>query len=236
MIDTARREERHVGPAEERLGLLLRSSQRRRGGDDLRQDELARDLARREALDGGLVEADHRAERAGDEVELVLHDQLRWTQPRGERQSVLRRPVEWPVELLPFPRRDAAEEHASLAPPGQHRELVDSREQERGELAVDLLVDEQHRQPLGVLPRAEGAVARRLAGRRHTAHDHLLRVGPVGAEHQAVAAEAAPAPRAVRERERRGCALRGAVLVVDDELLHLLERVRRRRAAHPQAD
>jgi hypothetical protein len=34
------------------------------------------DLAGREEVDRGLVEADHRAERAGDQVELVLDDEL----------------------------------------------------------------------------------------------------------------------------------------------------------------
>ena len=56
----------------------------------------------------------------------------------------------------PWRASDAAEEHAGLAAPGQHRELVDGGDEEGGQLAVDLLVDDEDRQARPVV-RAEVA-------------------------------------------------------------------------------
>jgi hypothetical protein len=73
ILDPRRREDREEVSSEERPHLLLRPAHRRRRGDDLRPDS----LARRERFDRRLVQPRHRSQRPGDEMELVLHDELR---------------------------------------------------------------------------------------------------------------------------------------------------------------
>jgi hypothetical protein len=65
--------------AEERENLPSRAAHRRRGGQ-----ELGAHRGGAQRLDGGLVQAHHRAERARDEVKLVLHDELGRAQPLGQ--------------------------------------------------------------------------------------------------------------------------------------------------------
>ena len=65
-----------VAAAEQRPDLVLGPAHRGGRGDDLRAAPLAVHLARAQRVEGRLVQPDHRAERAGDQVQLVLDDQV----------------------------------------------------------------------------------------------------------------------------------------------------------------
>ena len=76
-VRPGRREHVRRRPGEERLHLILRPARRGGRGDDLRLDRPPVRLAHRQRLDRRLVEAGHRAERAGDQMQLVLDDEVR---------------------------------------------------------------------------------------------------------------------------------------------------------------
>ena len=102
-------------PAEERLDLAVGPADRRRRGDDLRPNRsVRRPRAVAEPVDGGLVEPDHRAERPGDEVQLVLDDQVGRQEPRLELRSPAR--VARPVEAVPVVPVHLPEERARRRP------------------------------------------------------------------------------------------------------------------------
>ena len=61
-------------------------------------NELAVDGSGAEGFDRDLVEADHRAERAGDQVKLVLHDELGRQQAVGKLRCASWLFVEWAEE------------------------------------------------------------------------------------------------------------------------------------------
>ena len=67
------REDLHRGPAEEGQDLLLGPADRGGGGDDLGASPLA---VPAEVVDRRLVEAGDGAEGAGDQVQLVLDDEI----------------------------------------------------------------------------------------------------------------------------------------------------------------
>src|SRR4051812_6515906 len=75
------------------LDLLLVTADRCRGADDLGSYSYRPPAVGTELLDNGLVQADHRAERPGDEVQLVLNDKTRWgrdpfaLQPEAEQSA-----------------------------------------------------------------------------------------------------------------------------------------------------
>ena len=70
-VDAGRRELRDRA-VEERVALSLRASDRRGGRDDLGSDAVAAG----QMIDRGLVEPGEGAQRAGDQVKLVLDDQV----------------------------------------------------------------------------------------------------------------------------------------------------------------
>jgi len=117
---------------EQGLALLAGASDRGRGGDHLGSV--------RGDVDSRLVEADQCAERAGDEVQLVLDDEFgRW----GALGCVT-----------------SVEQCGRFGLPGHLGELVDRGDDQRGPVQVDRLVDQVGREPV-----AEIAV--RVAARRH---------------------------------------------------------------------
>jgi hypothetical protein len=75
-VGAGRREHVDGGAAEEGADLALGAADGGGRGDDLRADADVAVAALAERVEGGLVEADHRAERAGDQVELVLDDEV----------------------------------------------------------------------------------------------------------------------------------------------------------------
>ena len=89
---------------------------------------------------------------------------------------------------------DVAEEGAGLADPRQAGELVDRRDQEGRQAAVDRLVHRQHRQR---------PVAGEVAGGVGAADLHVLRRRVVRRAGEAVPAERRAAPRAGLDRRRR---------------------------------
>ena len=106
-------------------------------------------------VQGRLVQADHRSQRTGDQVQFVLDDQVGRQQPSaGQRVAPagLARAIE-AVLVVPL---DAAEERPDLAGPGHGRELVHRGDQEARQPAIDRLIDRQDRQRLAA---AEVAMA-----------------------------------------------------------------------------
>ena len=68
--------------AEERLDLRFGAADCRRGGDHFRANRFllsvwSRDFPAAKRVDGGFVQADHGAQGPGDQVQLVLNDQVR---------------------------------------------------------------------------------------------------------------------------------------------------------------
>ena len=131
---------------------------------------LLADHARGKLIDGGLVEPGDGAQRPGNEMQLVLDDQI----GRIERPAVVERPAFAPrlggaVEADPFGEPvDVTEEGAGLADPGQARELVDGGDQESRQPPIDRLVDGQDRQRTIAREIAGGIGAADLQiGRRH---------------------------------------------------------------------
>ncbi|WP_356948878.1 hypothetical protein [Streptomyces cacaoi] len=140
------------------------------GRDDLRASLVLRAVLvlpcpRAQLVDGRLEVSDGGAERAGDQMQLVLDDQVRRTEP-GSRfrhilapaaprlvpiaASVLLVEVIVPVSVPGAPLGGAAEKQAGLAVPRQRRELVDGDDQQARQQPVDLLVHRQHRDALAV--------------------------------------------------------------------------------------
>ena len=98
-----------------------------------------------------LVQPDHRAERAGDQVQLVLDDQVRRTQPRrrladrrgpghawrcaGARPARYAVKVVVPVPVPRAPRAHPPEQRPRAAVPGQLRQLVHGGDHQAGQSA-----------------------------------------------------------------------------------------------------
>jgi hypothetical protein len=122
----------------------------------------------------------------------------------------------------------AAEEHPGLAAPGSIANLSTVATTKARQLAVDLLVDEEHREAVAVVPAREGAV------RVDAADAHLLGFGDLGPEGERVGGDLAGAPGALGEGE--GAAGFAAVAVVGDLGGDVGEGVGGGAAADPEAD
>src|SRR5690606_31687274 len=83
VIDAARRKDRALA-IEQCADLLLRATHGCRGANDLGNPALSVDLALAQEIDRRLVQAYHGAQRARDEVQLILNDEFGWTQASGE--------------------------------------------------------------------------------------------------------------------------------------------------------
>src|SRR5262249_51224231 len=114
-VEAGRRE--HIKPPpEDCLHLFGGAANRGSRGDHLGSNFLPVDLPSAKPVDCGLVEADHRAEWPGNQVQLVLNDQVWRTQRAGRNGPRLR---EWPtlrvtVSVLEIGRAKAV----PLAPTG----------------------------------------------------------------------------------------------------------------------
>src|SRR5690606_35142686 len=112
-----------------------------------------------------LVQADHRAERSGDQVQLVLDDEVRWTQRRARHRLRRRQRARLVVRVTLFSpghfveirravampralRLDSTEQRMQWSLPRELREFVDSGDDERRQQPADLLVHGDYRQPL----------------------------------------------------------------------------------------
>ena len=112
-------------------------------------------------------------------MQLVLDDEI----GRVERPAIVelacparaRRRRRSPTRLEAV---DMAEERAGLAYPWKAGELVDGRDQERGQAAIDRLVDGQDRQR---------PIAREVAGRIRAADHHIARRASFGMQAKTVA-------------------------------------------------
>src|SRR5271166_2407212 len=143
-IRPRRREYLHLPAVEQRADLVLCSAYGRGGGNDLGTDFLALDRPRAKLIQGGLVESDHAAHGAGDQVELVLDDQVRWSERIRQRMTttLFTRPIE-AIRIVPA---RPAEEPTDRTGPWHGREFVDCRDQETGQAVIDRFVDRQDRQ------------------------------------------------------------------------------------------
>ena len=128
--------------------LLPGATNRRRGAHDLGRLRRPGNGPFAQVVDGGLVQAHHGAERAADEVQLVLHDEFGRQQPLRQGLGTRRRVVHDAVGTVRVDVGGLAEEHAGLAAPRHHRELVDRADDEARDFLVDLLVDEEDGQSL----------------------------------------------------------------------------------------
>src|SRR5579884_583015 len=123
------------------LDLVSRPAYRRGRSDDLRpHDSLARST-RRQLINRRLVKSRDRSERTGNEVQLVLNDEV----GRVERPAVSERPpFAWLSRAVEtdaiLEAVDMAKEGTSLADPGQCRELVHRRDQECRQASINRLV------------------------------------------------------------------------------------------------
>jgi hypothetical protein len=232
VVDAARGEDRHLA-AEQGADLLAGAAGGGGRADDLRRAQDAVDGAGREEVDRGLVEADHRAERAGDQVELVLDDQLGRIEALRQRASALGRGVHHAVDAQVVEVGGAAEQHAGLAAPRHHGELVDGGDQEVGELLVDLLVDEEDRQALArpLLLGVEAIAA--LAVDDGAGELGLAGLAVVVDQLDVVDLDVLAAPGAGGQRERRVGAAGGEVV---EGGVDLLEAVGGGALADPEAD
>ena len=106
---------------------------------------LPSDVPAAQFVQGRLVEAHDRAQRPGDQVQLVLDDQVRRQQPAAGQRLALGR-LAWAVEAVLVVAVHAAEERAHLAGPGHGGELVHRGDHKARQPAVDRLIDRQDRQ------------------------------------------------------------------------------------------
>jgi hypothetical protein len=124
-----------------------------------------------------------------------------------------------------------AKQHAGLATPGQHGELIDGGNDEIGQLLVDLLVDEEDGQTLA---RALGLGEEALgAGAVHDRARVLRLAGGALFVHQldVLDANRLATPRALRKWKRR---LFASAREVVERGVHLFEAIRRRPSPHPE--
>ena len=140
-------------------------------------DLLPVDLPSAELVDGRFVQPDQRAQRAADEVQFVLDDQVGWTKRRMLQQFWPRAGPSfdfgWNVEssisgdLNPCRSQIAVhlpEEHLHFALPRHLGELVHRGDQQRRQPAINLLVHHDHRQAFfRCLAFAEEALAELVA-------------------------------------------------------------------------
>ena len=122
------REQRDLFSTEESLDLILITPDRRGRSDDLGRDWFLAPSVGAQLVDDRLVQADHGAEWAGDEVQLVLDDQAR------RRDFALTLIIE--PEQVP-----------GFGAPGHHGELVDGADHDRGAHHVDVFIDDVDGQP-----------------------------------------------------------------------------------------
>ncbi len=78
-IESLRRKDVDIAQ-EEGFDLVFGAADGGGGGDDFGPHLLTIDLPGGEVVDGGFVESDERSERTGDQVQLVLDDQVGWAQ------------------------------------------------------------------------------------------------------------------------------------------------------------
>ena len=222
-------------PIEQRPDLLARAADGRGRSDDLRPDALSTDHARGKLIDGGLVETGNGAERSGNEMQLVLDDQI----GRIERPAIVERSAFAPgvggaVETEAFSEAvDVPEECAGLADPGQAREFVDGGDQEGRQAPVDRLVDGQDRQR---------TIAREVAGGVGAADLQVGRRQVVRNAGKGRRLERRAAPGARLDRRRRALVLAGLVAAHPPNRRGLVgvalaaQPVRRGVGADPEAD
>ena len=203
-VRSGRRKDLGGRAREEGLDLVLGMTDGGGRGDDLRLEPPSIVLSRAEGLDHRLVEPGHRAERAGDEVQLVLdHEIGRWYGPReAVSPAGLGGSVE-PVGVVPV---RAAEQRSGIAHPGERGELVHGRDQKRGEAPVERFVDGDDR---------EGLVAREVALPVRARYAEIGRVVGIGEQCEGLRGEVVAAPRATLERYGRRLAARIVLVLAD---------------------
>ena len=179
------------GATEERLDLLLGAAHGGGRGDNLRAHRGAVEITGAERVNRGLVEAGHRAERAGDQVQFVLDDEVGRGEWLAEHLAVLW--LRCGVEARGVVAVGTAEQRTAGTHPGQRGELINRGDEEGWQAAVDRLIHRDNRQ------RAIAAeITRKIAT---DDAEFAWRVG-VGPQAERGGGEARVAPRAALQRDR----------------------------------
>ena len=217
---------------EQRLDLIVRLPNGGRGSNDLRTNRIRFQTAHAQGVDRRFVEADHRAEGAGNQMQLVLDHEIGRRQRPTERPAFpwRRRAVE-PVIVVAF---RTTEQHAGVADPRQRREFVNRRDQECRQPAIDRLV---HRDD------GQWSVAAEVAFEIRTGNAQVVRRVRIRFQREGRRREARAAPGTVLQRDRRriavGVLLKSVGLAtrrVRVSITPSAHDIRRRRLAHPQAN
>ena len=114
------REDRATAAAKQSTHLLLGSAHRCGGRHDLGPDGLAIDLSAAELIDHCFIEAGHRSQWSGDQMQLVLNDQIGCIQASLKRHAdAVGRSIAGAVVSLIGDVAHLPEQLASAAKPGQ---------------------------------------------------------------------------------------------------------------------
>ena len=144
----------------------------------------------RQGIDGGLVQAGDGAQRPGDQVQLILDDQVRRWQPPPEGPSGI---CAGAIESLVVVALDASEEGAGLAGPGQAGKLIDRGDQQARQAAIDGFV---HRQD------GQGAFRGEIAAMIDAAHLQIQGLVGVGRQAEGIGFQLRATPGAVLQGDR----------------------------------
>ena len=190
----------------------------------------ATDLADAQRFDRRLVEADHRAQGSGDEVQFVLDHEVRRRQWLGEARAPGR--VRGSIEAGRVIPVGTSEQSARRPSPRKRGELVDCGNEERRKPPVDRLIDRHD---------GQGAVPREVAFGVQADDAQSLRRIVIRQQRERVGPELGAAPRAILERDRRRLSSRVVLELADLGARRVRpvvalapHHVRRRRLADPQ--
>lgn len=198
-VGARRREDVRLHAFEKGADLRGGAANRRGTGDDLGADPPAAMRPRCQCIDRRLVDTGDRAQRPGDEVELVLDHEIGTGQARSAERRALAG-IARAIEAVGIMAINQAEQRAGLAGPGERGELVHRGDEEAGEPAVDRLVHADDRQRV---------VASEVAGVVGAGDAEILRVAIVRYEANRIRREGGAAPGAFLDRDR--CGMRAGV-------------------------
>ena len=219
-------------PAEQGLNLILGAAHGGGGGDDLGPRRRPVKAAHAQRFDGGFIQPHHGAERAGNQMQLVLDDEVRRRQRTVE--ALFLACIRRAVEALRIAALGAAEQLAGARLPRQGGELIDRGDEEGRQAAVNRLIHRQN---------GQGPFAAEVALEVGAGHPQLLGRIAVGPQLKGIRREFLAAPRAVLQGDGGGPAVGIGLELpgfgprrIRALFAPLAHAVGRGRLAHPKAD